>query len=171
MAFCYKESLSVRVVEPPMTAPRELELLMLKVTDTHGKGLLCIGCYRPPSQGAVLLNYLTDNIDNVMMANQCENVVIIGDLNQNIVRDAFNTLLVVHDLKNYVTFPTHSSGSSIDPVVTDLPSPSVQCSPLDFVGTDDDVAVLAKISFRKPPEESHTRTLWKWEAANWETML
>ncbi|KAK8391144.1 hypothetical protein O3P69_017061 [Scylla paramamosain] len=31
VAFCYKESLSVRVVKPPMPAPRELELLMLKL--------------------------------------------------------------------------------------------------------------------------------------------
>lgn len=170
VAFCFKESLNVQVVEPPVPAPRELELLILKVTDAHGKGLLCIGCYRPPTQGAVLLDYLTENIDNMMVANQCESVVIIGDLNQHIVRDAFNTLLVVHDLKNYVTFPTHSSGSSLDPVVTDLPPHSVQCSPLDFVGTSDHVAVLTKIHFRRPPEESHTRTLWRWEAANWEAM-
>ena len=170
VAFCHKETINVQVVEPPVPAPRELELLTLKVIDAQGKGLLCIGCYRPPSQGAVLLEYLIENIDSMMVANQCSNVMIIGDLNQNSVKNAFNTLLVVHDLKNYVTFPTHNSGSSLDPVVTDLPPHSVQCSPLDFVGTSDHVAVLTKIHFERPREESHTRTLWKWEAANWNAM-
>ena len=170
VAFCHKESINAQLVEPPVPAPRELELLTLKVIDAHGKGLLCIGCYRPPSQGAVLLDYLTENIDSIMVANQCSNVIIIGDLNQHAVRNAFNTLLVVHDLTNYVTFPTHRSGSSLDPVVTDLPPQRVQSSPLDFVGTSDHVAVLTKIHFKRPREESHTRTLWKWEAANWEAM-
>ena len=94
-------------------------------------------------------------------------MVIIGDLNQHRVREAFNTLLVVHDLHNHVTFPTHISGSSLDPVVTDLPSHTVQCQPMDFVGTSDHVAVLTRITFRRPRDESYTRTLWKWEAANW----
>ena len=104
-----------------MPVTRELETLLLKITDSKGKGLLCVGCYRPPSQGTALIDYLTVNLDVMMVANQCEHVIIIGDLNQNTVREAFNTLLVVHDLHNHVIFPTHSSGSSLDPVVTDLP--------------------------------------------------
>ena len=170
IAFCHKESLNVQVVELPLPAPSEIELVALKIIDGNGKGLLCVGCYRPPRQGSVLLDYLTGNIDTMMTANQCESVVVLGDLNQHLVQDAFNTLLVVHNLHNYVTFPTHRSGSSLDPVVTDLPHHSIQCFPLDFVGTSDHVAVLTKIQFRKPREESFTRTLWRWEAANWEAL-
>ncbi|XP_045133977.1 uncharacterized protein LOC123517690 [Portunus trituberculatus] len=106
----------------------------------------------------------------MMVANKCENVIIIGDLNQNTVSEAFNTLMVVHDLHNYITFPTHRSGSSFDPVVTDLPSDTIQCSSLDFVGTSDHVAVLTRISFKRPREECYTRTLWRWEKANWQAM-
>ena len=131
------------------------------------KNLLCIGCYRPPSQGTALFDYLTVNIDAMMVANQCDNIMIIGDLNQNTVREAFMTLTVVHDLHNHVTFPTHISGSSLDPVVTDLPPNTVQCSSLGFVGTSDHVAVLTKIKFERPREERHTRTLWRWEKADW----
>ena len=167
VAFCYKETVNLQVVEPQVHVPEVLELLTLKIIDSEGKGLLCVGCYRPPSQGPALLDFLTVNLDTIMMANQCESVVIVGDLNQHIVRNAFNTLLVVHDLHNHVTFPTHSSGSSLDPVVTDLPSHTVQCQPLDFVGTSDHMAVLTKIHFRRQREEHCTRTLWKWEAANW----
>ena len=135
MAFCYKETLNVQAVVPSVPVPSDPELLTLKIIDSDGKGLLCVRCYRPSLQGTALLDFLTDNLDSLMTKNQCERVVIIGDLNQHIVRDAFNTLLVVHDLHNHVTCPTHISGSSLDPVVTDLPHRTVQCLPLDFVGT------------------------------------
>ncbi|KAG0720260.1 hypothetical protein GWK47_006869 [Chionoecetes opilio] len=39
-----------------------------------------------------------------------------------------------------------------------------------LVGTSDHVAVLTKIHFRRPREESYTRILWKWEAANWDAL-
>ena len=170
VAFCHKETINAQVVEPPVPVPSELEILTMKIIDSEGKGLLCVGCYRPPSQGTTLLDFLTVNLDAIMTASQCDSVVIVGDLNQHRVRDAFNTLLVVHDLHNHVTFPTHISGSSLDPVVTDLPPHTVQCQPMDFVGTSDHVAVLTRIAFRRPREESYTRTLWKWEAANWTAM-
>ena len=130
-----------------MPVPTELEILSLKITDNNGKGLLYVGCYRPPLQGTALIDYLTVNLDAMMVANQCEYVIIIGDINQNTVREAFNTLLVVHNLHNHVTFPTHSSGSSLDPVVTNLPPNTTRCSSLGFV-----------------------RTLWRWEKANWQAL-
>ena len=170
VAFCHKESLNVQVVKPSVPVPQDLELLTLKVTDINGKGLLCIGCYRPPSQGSMLLDFLTENMDSMLTASQCENVILIGDLNQHLVRNAFNTLLVVHNLENFVAFPTHSSGSSLDPVMSDLPPHTVLCLPLDYVGSSDHVAVLSKIQFSRPREESYTRTLWRWEAANWGRM-
>ncbi|MPC46574.1 hypothetical protein E2C01_040295 [Portunus trituberculatus] len=89
----------------------------------------------------------------MLMANQCEGVIIVGD-NPHTVHASFNTLLVV-------TFPTHVSGSSLDPVVTDLLPSDVQCSPLDFIGTSDHVAVITKVHFRRQREESFSRTLWK----------
>lgn len=170
VAFCYKETLNVQVIEPLVPVPMELELLTLKITDNNGKGLLCVGCYRPPSQGTTLFDYLTVSLDTLMVENQCDNVLIIGDLNLSTAREAFNTLLVVYDVHNYVTFPTHRSGSSLDPVITDLPSSTVRCCPLDFVGTSDHVAVLTKLKFKRPREECTTRLLWKWEATNWQAI-
>lgn len=169
VAFCYKEFANIQVIEPAQPIPVELELLILKVTGC-AESILCIGCYRPPSQGTLLFDYLANNLDTMMITNQCKNVILIGDLNQNVVSGAFNTLLVTHDLQNHVTFPTHISGSSLDPVVTDLPPDTVLCSPLDFVGTSDHVAVLTTIHFKRPREESYTRTLWKWEDARWEPL-
>ncbi|KAK8392744.1 hypothetical protein O3P69_014879 [Scylla paramamosain] len=71
VAFCYKETVSGQVVEPPTPVPGELELLALKITDSNGK---------------------------------------------------------------------------------------------------DHVAVLTRIQFRTPREESFTRTLWRWEAADWDAL-
>ncbi|KAG0724383.1 hypothetical protein GWK47_040689 [Chionoecetes opilio] len=65
------------------------------------------------------------------------------------------------------TCPRPSMG---EPVGTDLPPYTVQCQPLDFVGTSDHVAVLSMIYFRRPREESYTRMLWKWEATNWQAL-
>lgn len=69
--------------------------------------------YRLPTHGAVILNDLTDRSDNVMVAYQCENVIIIGDLNNHIVRDTFNTLVVVHVLKAISHFPSKVPASHL----------------------------------------------------------
>ena len=106
----------------------------------------------------------------MMVGNQCEYVIIVGDLNQNTMHETFNTLLVVHDLHNHVTFPTHSSGSSLDPAVTNLPLNIIQCSSLGFVGISDHVAVLRRITFKRPREECYTHTLWRWEKVNWQVL-
>ncbi|KAK8394244.1 hypothetical protein O3P69_006435 [Scylla paramamosain] len=71
VAFCYKETVSAQVVEPPTPVPGELELLALKITGSNGK---------------------------------------------------------------------------------------------------DHVAVLTRIQFRTPREKSFTRTLWRWEAADWDAL-
>ena len=165
VALCHKETLHLQIIETPI--PDGLEIIIFKIIDAHGQGTLCCGCYRPPSQGTALFDFLMDNLDQLMMEHKCEHVVILGDLNQHIVQATFDNLLAVFDLTNHVRFATHSSGSSLDPVVTDFPTPTVSCSPLGFVGTSDHEAVLTKIEFKKPQDEQYTRTLWKWEQAQW----
>ena len=130
----------------------------------------CVRCYDPSSQGTTLLDFLTVNLGSMMTSSECEKVIILGDLNQNTVRDTINTLRVVHDLHNFVTFLTHITGSSLDSVVFDLPHKTAQCSPLDFVDTSDHLAVLTKVQFKRPREESYTRTLWKWDSAKWDAL-
>lgn len=82
VAFCFKDTLNVKVVEPCEPVPRDLEVIMLTISDKNGESFLCIGCYRPPSQGTALFDYLTVNLDAIMAENHCENIIIIGDLNQ-----------------------------------------------------------------------------------------
>ncbi|MPC83045.1 hypothetical protein E2C01_077735 [Portunus trituberculatus] len=56
---------------------------------------------------------------------------------------AFTELTVMQEQRNHVDFPTHQCGGSFDPLLTDLAGDSVQCSPLDFLGTFDHLAVLS----------------------------
>lgn len=121
----------------------------------------------PLSQTDVLLSYLQESIDTMMTASRCENVLIVRDLNPSSVKLTFNVLLITHDLHKYVTFQTHASRSSLDPMVTDLPPQSIQRFPLDCVGTADQVALLTKIKFKKSRELCLTRTLWKLDSFNW----
>ncbi|MPC66707.1 hypothetical protein E2C01_060859 [Portunus trituberculatus] len=109
-----------------------------------------------------------ENIDHLMTVHQCDNVLILGDLNPPGKKNAFESLLTVFDLQYHVTFPTHRSGSSLDPVITDFTSHEVTCSALGPVGTSDHEAILTRISFKRPQEVCVTRTLWQWEDADWE---
>ncbi|MPC86799.1 hypothetical protein E2C01_081635 [Portunus trituberculatus] len=68
-------------------------------------------------------------------------------------------MYVVYNLSNHVTFPMYRSGSILDPVVTDVP-------PLLVHGV-----ILTRITFRRPRDESSTRTLWQWEDANRKQLL
>ncbi|KAK4318557.1 hypothetical protein Pmani_010466 [Petrolisthes manimaculis] len=165
VALCFKNSLRVVVLDTPI--PADLEVIIWKVCGDKDVGILCVGCYRPPSQGTVLIDYLLTNLDRLMTDHHCKFVIILGDLNQRGIQHSFDSLLAVFNLQNYVTFPTHRSGSSIDPVVTDLPSHEIQCSSMGPVGSSDHEAILTKITFKRPRDESITPTLWQWESADW----
>ena len=49
VAFCHKETVNVHIVEPHISVPKKLELLILKIIDSNRKDLRCVGCYHPPS--------------------------------------------------------------------------------------------------------------------------
>lgn len=165
VALCHKASLNLVVLDTFI--PAELEVIIFKIIGDRGRSILCLGCYRPPGQDTALVDFITDNVDRLMTTHNCENVVILGDLNPPGIRNAFDSLLTILDLQNHVTFPTHRSGSCLDPVITDFPSHEVNCSSLGPVGSSDHEAILARINFERPREECVTRTLWLWEVADW----
>ena len=97
-----------------------------------------------------------------MINHQCENVIILGDLNPPGIQRSFDSLLAVFNLHNHVTLPTHRSGSSLDPVFTDFHSHDVQCSSLGPVDSSDHEAVFTSVAFRRSGDKGATRTLWHW---------
>lgn len=54
--------------------PRELEILVIKVSGKNSDSVLCIASYRPPHQGDVQLCYLQESIDTIDIDSQsvCE---------------------------------------------------------------------------------------------------
>ena len=91
----------------------------------------------------------------------------MGDLNQHLVARRFEKLLTVYDLTNHVTFPTHISGSSLDPVISDLPEGVVVCRPLGAVGYSDHLAVLSTFHVAALRDAPTKRTNWLWGKTDW----
>ncbi|XP_045118181.1 uncharacterized protein LOC123508485 [Portunus trituberculatus] len=154
----------------PVDIPAVMEIVFLRVILADESGLLLCAAYRPQWQGNAPLNYLSEHLDDIMAAHNCQHVVIVGDLNQHLVMRAFTDLTVVQGLHNHVNFPTHQRGGSLDPVLSDLPEACVMCRPLDRVGSSDHYAVLSSINLSAAREEEQQRVIWLWERADWEAM-
>ena len=165
IALCHRESLQLQLL--PVTAPEEMEVLFFRLLLADRTSVLLCPLYRPQWQHSAPLSFLTDQLDTIMAAHTCQNVMIVGDLNQHLVSRAFTELTTVHGLTNHVTFATHERGASLDPVLTDLPTDSVQCCQLDKVGSSDHFAVLCKVGLNPAWEEERQRTIWLWDKANW----
>ncbi len=75
-----------------------------------GAGLLLCTVYRTLRQSPRPIQFLTDNMDGLLMRHRCLQVLIVGDLNNHLERDAYMSLLTVQGLTNYVSFPTRRAG-------------------------------------------------------------
>ncbi|MPC75741.1 hypothetical protein E2C01_070135 [Portunus trituberculatus] len=140
--------------------------MFFKIWAQHQTVLLCV-CYRPQWHGNETIAFLQSHLDELLQQNTCNHVIIVGDMNQHLVARSFEELLTVHGLSNYIDFPTHTSGSSLDPVDSDLPDSAVTCTPLSAVGSSDYVAVLSVIQVAPQRDDAITRTNWLWGKVDW----
>ena len=166
IAVCFKNSLHVQPLEVEM--PEHLELSFFRLwANSHEALLLCV-CYRPQWHGAEPLLFLQNHLDNLLLKYSCKNTIIVGDLNQHLVPRSFDDLLNLHGLNNHVDFPTHISGSSLDPVITDLHERDVMCCSKGTVGSSDHFAVFSQLNMKALREEAITRTIWHWDSGDWQ---
>ena len=114
--MCHRDGLQADVL--PVNTPDELEIMFARLILTEGSGLLLCAAYRSQWQESNPLVYLTDNLDDIMVSHNCQNVVVVDDLNQHQVVRAPTELTVVQGLQNHVNFPTHQRGGSLDSVLT-----------------------------------------------------
>ena len=168
VAVCHREGLQLQQLS--VAAPEELEIMFFRLLLHDKTAVLFCPLYRPQWQHSAPLTFLTDQLDTIMSTHSCQHVIIAGDMNQHLVSRAYTELLAVHGLTNHVTFATHEHGASLDPVLTDLPGDSVQCCPLDKVGSSDHFAVLCELGLNPCCEEGGQRTIWLWEKANWQSI-
>ena len=168
IAVCFRSGLQVQ--ELNVETHDDLEIKFLKLCNpTSGPVLVCV-CYRPQWQGSRPISFLQENLDALLVDHSCHNVIVVGDLNQHLVSTAFNDFLATHGLENHVTFATHISGSSLDPVITDFPVANVQCESVGSIGSSDHYAVLSTIRLQGMYDEGMSRPLWQWERGEWQKM-
>ena len=166
IAVCFKDNLHVQPLD--INVPNHLEMLFHKIYFKNSTALFCT-CYRPQWQGTEPIDFLQNNLDDIMVKYSCQHLIVVGDLNQNIIKRSFENLLSIYGLTNHVNFPTHISGSSLDPVITDLPESLVNCQPLGLVGSSDHQVVHTKINITPNYDKSYERTVWLWEQADWKS--
>lgn len=139
IAVCFRKSLPVQALE--VNVPENLEIMFFKIWINQHDSILFCTCYRPQWQGNEPIEYIHHNLDSLLYEYSCKHLIIVGDMNQNLVMRSFEELLTVFGLTNHVDFPTHDMGSSLDPVITDLPDSLVCCRPLGNVGSSDHQAI------------------------------
>nr|XP_045603079.1 uncharacterized protein LOC123761179 [Procambarus clarkii] len=165
VAVCTSKSVYAQHID--VVIPGHLEIMFFKVCLNPGTSILLCAMYRPQWQGASPITFLMDNLDSLLMQHNCQHIIIVGDLNQYLIQRDFDELLAVFNLENFVSFPTHISGSSLDPVVTDLPANIVNCRPLGYVGSSDHQAVFTTLAIPTDRGEESVRTTWLWDRGNW----
>ena len=165
IAVCFRKGLQAQPLS--VDFPDQLELGFFRLwINTNEAILLCI-CYRPQWQGSEPVDYLHNNLDDLLHQFSCKHVIIVGDMNQHLVARPFEELLTVYGLCNHVDFPTHISGSSLDPVITDLPDDLISCCSLGTVGSSDHYVILTKIKIEITRDKAVTRTIWMWDKGDW----
>ena len=102
LAVCYRENMQVEELQ--IDLPREIEILFFRIEMADRTSLLLCAMYRPQWQGSMPIEYLTNHLDEISERYNCHNTIIVGDLNQHQVKQAFNELTAVHGLNNFVDF-------------------------------------------------------------------
>lgn len=165
IAVCFRKGLHVQPLAVDL--PDHLELSFFRLWINMNEAVLFCICYRPQWQGSEPVVYLQNNLDDILHRFLCKRVILVGDMNQHLVARPFEELLTVYGLRNHVDFPTHISGSSLDPVITDLPEDIVSCHALGTVGSSDHYAIYTKINMETSRDKAVTRTIWMWDKGDW----
>lgn len=121
----------------------EMMFFFLKIITARKQSILLCALYRPQWQGNYPSKFLPLILDNLMMCYNYSNIILFCDWNQNFMENSFDVFLTVCKLYNYLDFPTNKLDSSLDPVVSDIPS-LLCCKPLNTVGTSDHIAVFTR---------------------------
>ena len=165
VATCFKDDLQMQELD--VVLPHLTKVLFFRLVLTDSSGLLLCFMYRPFKQGPSPLDFLTEELDTLLLRCRCSHVMVVGDLNFHLEQEAFNNVLMVHGLVNHVIFPTHEQKESLDPVLSDLPETSILCQPLEPVSSSVHYAVLTQVQLNMVREDTAQRTIWLWDMMDW----
>ena len=117
VAVCFKEGVQAQHLD--VDTPPQMEVMFFWVVLADRSAYLLCAMYRPLRQGSASLQYLTETLDEEMLAHCCRHVMV-GDFNHHLEQGAYENLLTVQDLTEHVTFPMYERGGTLDPVISDL---------------------------------------------------
>lgn len=92
---------------------------------------------------------------------------MVGNLNNHLVQEAYETLLVIQELTDQVTLPTHVRGGTLDPVISELQEDTLQYHQLGLVGSSDHHALLTQVYMGVARDKASFRTVCFWDKADW----
>lgn len=84
----------------------------------------------------------------------CSPILIRGDFNHHLEGGTYEDLLTVQDLSNFLTFPTHEHGRTLDPIITELGEDMVTCHQLRQVSSSDHHAILTQVDVGMVQDEA-----------------
>ena len=126
--------------------------------------------YRPPSSSQS--TFQTEFEDLLEFTMNCRNLIILGDFNIHADRisDSFtaNYLNLIHHfgLKQHVTGPTHTSGHTLDLIMSRLPDDIDSVTSVHDCDISDHSLVTFTLSFPKPTRSPHRVSCRDWKAFN-----
>lgn len=127
--------------------------------------------YSPRTSDATFFEGFNRNIEKAM--DLCRNIVILGDLNEDLLNPNFNNLediLMLNSLKNVISEPTRLN-ALLDPIITneDLYYSDAGIIPVpDHIS--DHSATFITLPFQYEPQSPFKRTVWMYKQADFNAL-
>lgn len=96
------------------------ECLFFRVVMEGCVGLLMCTIYPLPRECPSPLEFLINNLDELMTRHHWNHVFIACSLNHHMEWAAYESLLMVQGLAAFVTSPAHEGGGTLDSIISDL---------------------------------------------------
>ncbi|CAH2210661.1 jg17509, partial [Pararge aegeria aegeria] len=151
VGFYIKKTIKIKILDHPNLQPVEQMWLTTKI---NGKRITIGSAYRPPWQDVNLfLEALTQSVTNF---SDCDNIVLLGDFNINLLNPydnkskLFNDFIQCVNLAQLVTDPTHYTDHSktlIDLFCTDAKVREVSVKHIPELGNH--AMIIASLNMKK----------------------
>lgn len=147
-----------------------LEMVCVEIQDKPKTLIFCI--YRPPNTPVGNWQIINDVIEKGIEANPTTNVIVIGDLNDDLLNMQNNHLKSIINnlgLTQLISEPTRpASQSLLDPIICNKPQLVVSSGTLPPVCSDH-IPVYVTLRTQVPKQLTYTRKVWNYEQADWTT--
>lgn len=164
--MCYKEDLEIEL--QTVDFPDWLEAIFFKVMlKSYESLLLCAYC-TPQWQNRTPINFLTENLVVFQARNNCQHLLIVGDLNHYLIKPAYDGRTSRNPRADRLRrFPDSYPRQISWPCC--LTEDFISCSSRK-IRTSDHLAATSQLCLALAADESRQTKIWHWNQANWSGM-